>query len=584
MSVHPPTSRRATRFIERASIPRTPQLAFLVPVVSLELLLAATNPEEILTLPFLEGIALVLLATAATLWVPWHRLPPQMMASIALLDIAALGALHLVPSAASVAALVVIPAMWLGASHRATGVVLATLGSLMAFAGPTLLGAATSLDGTSRAVLMPIVALVTSASMAMVAEVWAAQRHRLEEQGQELAQALDQVRGHRRLTDAILESVDVGILALGPHGEYESMNPKHREFLALAYPDGHDGVAGQQGAVRAADNVSEIPIDEMPSVRATRGEAFHDYTIWIGADPDQALAVSVSAQPMFDAAGTFSGAVLAYHDVTELMRALRVKDDFVAAVSHELRTPLTSIMGYLDLAGDHGDELPDEVRHYLEVASRNADRLLLLVSDLLTAAQAEGTSMRVAPYVTDVSAVVRQSVEDMGQRAAAGGLTLESDIPELPAVVMDADRIRQVVDNLLSNAVKHTLPGGTVAVSLERLDVNVVITVRDDGIGIPTAEQDGLFTKFFRAQNVTDRAIPGIGLGLVITKAIVDAHGGDIAFVSEEGVGTTVRVTLPFVAPEQPEETEAPEEPVALRPVEDDPPWPVLGERLADGA
>ena len=130
------------------------------------------------------------------------------------------------------------------------------------------------------------------------------------------------------------------------------MNPRHAEFLALAYPDGHRGWAGQTGHVYAADGTTPLEREEMPTMRAGRGEVLHDYLIWVGPEPGQRRALAVSSTPHYAEDGTFAGAVLAYHDITDLVTAVRIKDEFVASVSHELRTPLTSIIGYVDVLLD----------------------------------------------------------------------------------------------------------------------------------------------------------------------------------------------------------------------------------------
>jgi two-component system phosphate regulon sensor histidine kinase PhoR len=539
--------------IDRARVPRAPQLAFLVPVVVLELLLAVLSPAQIATPPFLLGMGTVLVATLVTLTAPWDRLPAWTMMTVPLLDLVGLRILHQVPNADAVAGLVVVPAMWIGAMYGARGVVLVTSASLFAFLVPSVFASETTTQVWSHAVLIPMVAFLAAVSMGVTAEVWRAQRRSLVEQGNALGAALEEFRSQRALTDAIVNVVDVGLLALGPDGNYKSMNPRQSEFIRLANPDGHDTKAGEADCCAYdADNQAVLAYDDMPTVRAMKGETFTDQTVWVGRDPADRLALSVSGWSMRDDDGNIDGAVLAYKDVTDLMRALRVRDDFVASVSHELRTPLTSIMGYLDMAIEHNAELAPEVAHYLRVASRNADRLLLLVSDLLTAAQGEGHAMRISPHPTDLAALVHLCLDDATPRAEVAGLHLERDIADLPKVVADAGRLAQVVDNLVSNAVKYTPPGGTVSLTLASSEAQVVITVRDSGIGIATDDQKDLFTKFFRAPNATERAIPGIGLGLVITKAIVEAHGGSIEFESEEGVGTTVRVSVPFVPTEPP--------------------------------
>jgi signal transduction histidine kinase len=229
----------------------------------------------------------------------------------------------------------------------------------------------------------------------------------------------------------------------------------------------------------------------------------------------------------------------------ELKRALGVKDDFVTLVSHELRTPLTSIIGYLDLAMEEAEEIPGTIASHLETLSRNADRLLVLVNDLLGAEQAERGPMHLVRTRTNVSSLVQLSLDDLALRAESAAVTMTAYVE--PEVTMSADssRILQVIDNLLSNAVKYTPPGGAVRLTLRRRSGAVLLDVNDTGIGISSADQAELFTKFFRGRNATDLAIPGIGLGLMITQIIVRAHGGTISVQSEESVGTSMRVVLP---------------------------------------
>jgi signal transduction histidine kinase len=320
--------------------------------------------------------------------------------------------------------------------------------------------------------------------------------------------------------------------------------------MELAFPDGHSGQAGHPGFVLAADRATPVTRDRMPSIRAMRGEVFGDHVIWIGKDPTEQRALSVSAGPILDEDGTFDGAVLAYKDVTDLVTALRVKDEFVASVSHELRTPLTTIMGFLDLALEDAD-LDPTVRQRLTVVKRSAVRLLRLVDDLLLAAKLDEGQLSLELRETDLGAVVTDSVADLGPRAQAGEVTVRSEVAGPVVVAADPVRIRQVVDNLVGNAVKYTPPGGTVDVGLRsvaRADGQfdeVELTVGDSGIGISAEDQSRLFTRFFRADDAVARGIPGIGLGLTITHAIVSAHGGTIEVESEVGRGSTFKVRLP---------------------------------------
>jgi hypothetical protein len=224
-----------------------------------------------------------------------------------------------------------------------------------------------------------------------------------------------------------------------------------------------------------------------------------------------------------------------------------LKDEFVASVSHELRTPLTSIQGYLELVldGDSGN-LSNEQRQHLATVSRNSERLLRLVSDLLFVAQTDAGKLELIVEDVDLATLARESVESARPPAAAKGIRLEVSADELPPLRGDRARLAQLLDNLVSNALKFTLDGGSVTVSLVRAGDNAVLEVCDTGMGIPSAEQAHLFERFFRTRGATEHAIPGTGLGLSIVRTIAESHGGTIAFESVQGTGTVFRVELPL--------------------------------------
>ncbi|WP_134740351.1 ATP-binding protein [Nocardioides sp. 503] len=365
-----------------------------------------------------------------------------------------------------------------------------------------------------------------------------------QEQQERLTAANADLERERQVLEAIFETVGVGLLLIGRDGRYERMNRRHAETMLLAFPDGHDGMAGQLGAVYQLDGRTPMTQEEMPSYRATQGEEFDDYAYWVGDDPLTRSAYSTSARQVRSAAGEKLGAALAYQDITDLMRAMQVRDEFVSSVSHELRTPLTSVLGYLEIIGSRQD-LPADVTAQLRVVQRNAARLETLVSDLLHVGELGEGRLPLQRDAVDLAAVVRHAVEAARALASRSGVTLELDAPEHLGALLDEQRIRQVVDNLLSNAVKYSRSGGSVSVALRRGEDSDELEVRDTGIGIAPGEVDHVFDRFFRGGEALQQQIPGTGLGLNIVGSIVSAHGGEVSLSSELGVGSTFRVTLP---------------------------------------
>jgi two-component system phosphate regulon sensor histidine kinase PhoR len=361
-----------------------------------------------------------------------------------------------------------------------------------------------------------------------------------------LRAATAEVEHERQSLEAIFETVSVGLLLIGQDGHYERMNRRHEETMRLPFPDGHAGEAGQLGHVYHPDGKTLMAKEDMPSYRATLGEEFDDYNYWVGDDPVTRRAFSTSARQVRGPSGEALGAALAYQDITDLMRAMQVKDEFVASVSHELRTPLTSVLGYLELLAEN-DRIPDDAVAHLHVVRRNAKRLQALLSDLLQVGEINEMSLQLHRDDVDLTAVVRESAEAARLFANQAGVVVELDLPAYVVALVDEQRIRQVLDNLLSNAVKYSREGDTVTVCLRQVADGVVLEVADTGIGIAPDEIDQVFGRFFRGGDALQRHIPGTGLGLNIVSSIVAAHGGEASLRSDLGRGTTFRVTLPHV-------------------------------------
>jgi two-component system, OmpR family, phosphate regulon sensor histidine kinase PhoR len=232
--------------------------------------------------------------------------------------------------------------------------------------------------------------------------------------------------------------------------------------------------------------------------------------------------------------------------VADLKALDRAKSDFITIMSHELRTPLTSIEGYLELLSDlETGPLSAQQREMVSLVSRNASRLHSLIEDVFELTKVESSVSGPERKPVNLVDVVAQAADCVGPSLAARELELDTQIPS-HAVVVSANpaQLDQVLSNLLANAVKFTPEGGHIHVGVAVEDGGTaVVRVRDTGIGIPKAEQEHLFSRFFRCSNARD--IPGTGLGLYIVHSIVTSHGGDISVSSEEGRGSTFTVRLP---------------------------------------
>ena len=238
--------------------------------------------------------------------------------------------------------------------------------------------------------------------------------------------------------------------------------------------------------------------------------------------------------------------------VSDEMQLLETaKSDFVSNVSHELRTPLTTIGGYLELLGEEFDEvMPERHRRMYDATQRNVDRLNTLVNDLLTLSRAENRTTTVEEL--DVLRLVQECVSDLRMTAARRDITVALSTPGAtadephPIVLGDEPMLSRLLLNLVSNAVKFSHEGGAVDVAVTREGSEVVVAVRDRGIGIPAEELDQLGGRFFRASNAIDQHVSGTGLGLRIVQTIVEKHGGVLAIDSVVDEGTTATVRLPL--------------------------------------
>ncbi len=244
--------------------------------------------------------------------------------------------------------------------------------------------------------------------------------------------------------------------------------------------------------------------------------------------------------------GRYSGSVLSFRDISQRTALDRMKDEFISTVSHELRTPLTSIRGALGLlsSGMLG-EVNEKVANLLRIALTNSDRLVRLINDILDLERIQSSREPPALENVELSEMVRQAMEGMQPVADAGGVRLIHDAVKVE-VEADPDRLLQVLTNLLSNAIKFSPPNSTVSVMLRPEAEGVMLSVIDQGRGIPEDKLEAIFGRFQQVDASDSRQKGGSGLGLAICRTIVTQHSGRIWAERNPVRGATFRVYLPY--------------------------------------
>ena len=248
------------------------------------------------------------------------------------------------------------------------------------------------------------------------------------------------------------------------------------------------------------------------------------------------------------------GNLVVLHDVSREKLVERMKTEFVSVAAHQLRTPLSAIKWTLNmlLNGDLG-KITSEQKEFMQKSYLSNERMIRLINDLLNVTRIEEGRYLYERVPLDIIRLVQSMVDFYKDEAQKRGINLEFKKPKKksPEVMVDVEKIELAVQNILDNAVKYTPKGGKVIVALNYNKKEVVISIKDTGVGIPKNQQKRIFTKFFRGSNVIKLETDGSGLGLFITKNIIEAHGGKVWFESEENKGTTFYFSLPILLPEK---------------------------------
>jgi two-component system, OmpR family, phosphate regulon sensor histidine kinase PhoR len=351
--------------------------------------------------------------------------------------------------------------------------------------------------------------------------------------------------GERNRSSAILRSMVEGVAVIDAEERLVFYNRAFSEIFGVqaSTADGRPLIE----AVRNAELVGLIR-------KALRGEEGLQSDISLGIVQMQNFSATAAPVKALETAngneadGTAkpSGAVVVLHDVTELRRLERVRQDFVANVSHEFKTPLTAIQGFAEtLLGGALDD-PTNNRRFLDIIRKHAMRLARLTNDLLKLARIEAGKLEVEFFPVGLMELIEGCAETTLFKASRKQITLEIEVPpNLPPVRGDASLLRDVLQNLLDNAIQYTPECGHIHVTAETRGREAVITVSDTGIGIPASDRERIFERFYRVDAARSREAGGTGLGLSIAKHIVEAHGGRLWVESVIGEGSKFFFSIP---------------------------------------
>lgn len=323
-------------------------------------------------------------------------------------------------------------------------------------------------------------------------------------------------------------------------------------------------VVGATGRIRLANRAAgelfgfKPPASDLTVLEATRHHEVAALVARLEQEPEvlnhelrldavaQTRWLQVNALALRAADGARDGAILVFHDLTQLRRLESVRQEFVANVSHELRTPLSLIKSAAETLIDGGRLDPAVTSRFLEIIDKHANRLTLLIDDLLLLARLDSGRVELKLQPVALRDVAQEAVDDAALIARARGVSLENAVPAGIVAQADPERLRQVLANLIDNAIKYGRADGRVAVRGRALDpARVELAVRDDGPGIPADATARIFERFYRVDKARSREQGGTGLGLAIVKNVIQAHGGDVRVESTPGAGTEFFLTLP---------------------------------------
>lgn len=517
-------------------------LAAVVVVVTLAILVLA--PDMLGDPTTAAGVALILILTVVTLTVPWDRVGSSAIALVPLTDIVAIGAVAF-GGDLRFGFLWVFPLAWLASHYRSAWMI----SGLALVAGIILLDVFTHAPNALSTLRFLVVQL--SLTFISITIFTSARRTRaftrlLRRQSQRLEVTLERVRAQERRVNQVLNGLDSAIARVDREGRLLGINDAYMALYGIDPRDASRPPTSVEYDERGGTALREY---ERPAARAARGELFSDEQLWLFDAEGRWHIVSASTRELVHGPAEPETTLLVIRDVTETVEAEAARRTLATTVTHELANPLTAIIGYTDLLLDD-DDLPAVSRDRLELIEAAGERMERLIADVLRAGgravDADAPARRV-----DVHALLAATVESFAPAATAGDVALVLQPgPETP-IVADAFRLRQVFDNIVSNAVKYTPRAGSIEITATPDADEAVVVISDTGIGIGAQDLPHIFDDYFRAETARDAALPGTGLGMGISRSIVEQHHGRLDLSSRPGAGTVVTVRLPLAPPSE---------------------------------
>ncbi|TSA48369.1 MAG: HAMP domain-containing protein [Deltaproteobacteria bacterium] len=342
----------------------------------------------------------------------------------------------------------------------------------------------------------------------------------------------------KRKLESLFSGMSEGVMVLDAENRIESVN------------QGMEGMTGRpHGEVIGKTLLEAFRNIELHDALERFRERKETVAEEIGLGDDRSVIMDVTISAVQGEGGGERKTMLVFHDVTRLKKLERIRTDFVANVTHEIRTPLTAIIGFAETLQQGIFENRETPRKFLRTIRENAERLNRLVDDLLTLSGLELGEAKLHLEEVRIEEALDQVLAIVGARAGEKGLTIRKEIAgELPLILVDRDRLAQILINILDNAIKFTPVGGTIAITTSPGEEGcLTVRIADTGAGIPKGEIPRLGERFYRADKMRSREMGGTGLGLSIVKHLMMAHGGRVLIDSALGHGTTVSLYFPIV-------------------------------------